>query len=201
MTIEEFHTELEKATTYPLKADFIQKFLVHGTPIVFDGNEENYFEFRRKIALRFGVNNHEVFIVGSAKLGFSYTKGTSFSLESDVDVVIVNEVLFDDYQKKIADYQYQIDKFLKSITVGEAQQYDKFLKYFIKGWMRPDLLPNSFDIKDLREDWFKYYNSISNNKSEVGNYKVTGGLFKSMHYFEKYHMQEIDRIYNKIKMQ
>lgn len=198
MTKEEFNNELKVAVSEELRGKFLQKYLVHGTPFVFNGSEEKYFDFRSRIAQKFNVETHEVFIVGSAKLGFSYEKGTDFSLESDVDVVIVNEKLFDFYHKEICSYQYELDKFYQGITVGENEQYTKFMKYFIKGWMRPDLLPSSFKIEALRKEWFQYFTALSHGRSEIGNYKVSAGLFKSMIYFERYHLQSINRQYQKI---
>lgn len=188
------------ADTTARKSTFIQRNLVYGTPIVFDGDESRYFDFRDRIAKKFKIQHHEVFIVGSAKLGFSYQKNTEFSLESDIDVVLVNESLFDKYHREISDYQYQLDRFIQTITIGEMQQYEKFMKYFVKGWMRPDYIPSSFNIELLRDEWFQYFRSISNGKSEVGNYRVNGGLFKSMHFFEKYHLQSINNQYNKLKI-
>ncbi len=200
MTREEFNTELLKADTLDKRTTFIQRHLVHGTPFVFNNDDPKYFDFRNRIANKFGVHYQEVFIVGSSKLGFSYQNNTEFSLESDIDVVIVNEGLFDKYHRAISEYQYELDKFIQTRTIGEMQQYEKFLKYFIKGWMRPDYIPTSFNIELLRDEWFQYFKSISNDKSEVGNYKVTGGLFKSMYYFEKYHLQSINRQYEKLKL-
>lgn len=200
MTREDFNSELLNADTTEKKSTFIQRHLVHGTPFVFDGDENRYFDFRNRIARKFAIQYHEVFIVGSSKLGFSYQKNTAFTLESDIDVVIVNELLFDKYHKAISDYQYELDRFIQSRTVGEMQQYEKFLKYFVKGWMRPDYIPTSFNIELLRDEWFEYFRSISNGKSEVGNYQVNGGLFKSMHFFEKYHLQSINREYDKLKI-
>lgn len=200
MNREEFNIELLKADTPDKKSTFIQRHLVHGVPYVFNGDENKYFDFRNRIAKRFGVQYQEVFIVGSSKLGFSYQNNTEFSLESDIDVVIVNEQLFDKYQIAISDYQYELDKFYQTRTIGEMQQYEKFMKYFIKGWMRPDYIPTSFSIELLRDEWFQFFRTISNGKSEVGNYRVSGGLFKNMLYFEKYHLQSINREYEKLNL-
>jgi site-specific DNA-adenine methylase len=201
VTIEDFNTELKTCSTVELKSRFIEKNLVHGIPFVFNGSEGDYYNFREKISGKYSVNINDIFVVGSGKLGFSYEKNTDFSLESDVDVVIVNEDLYENYQQAICDYQYQIDRLKKSITVGELEQYNKFLAYFIKGWMRPDLLPTSFDIEILRDDWFQYFRTLSNGKSEVGNYKVSAGLFKNLEYFKKYHLQSITRLYQKITLE
>lgn len=71
-----------------------RRLLLHGTPHVFSGREGDFFEFRRRIADKFDVGFHEVFIVGSAKLGFSPHKEKEFDLDSDIDVVIVSSVLY-----------------------------------------------------------------------------------------------------------
>ena len=127
---------------------------------------------KAKIAKHFGIGFHEVFIVGSAKLGFSYHKNKDFDYNSDVDVVIVNEKLFDDYYDKICDYQYKLDKNTENVSLDELDKYSSFLQYLVKGWMRPDKLPISFQAYILKKEWFDFFNSISNNKSEVGDYQV-----------------------------
>ncbi len=201
MTIEDFIIELKTCSSLELKSRFIEKNLVHGIPFVFNGDEGAFYNFREKISRKYEVNINDISIVGSGKLGFSYEKNTEFSLESDVDVVIVNAGLYENYQQAICDYQYQIDRLKKNITVGELEQYNKFLAYFIKGWMRPDLLPSSFDIEILRDNWFQYFKTLSNGRSEVGNYKVSAGLFKNLGYFKKYHLQSITRLYQKITLE
>lgn len=200
MNREDFNKKLLEANTETKRSRFIQRHLVHGTPFVFSGDDEKYFDFRNRIADKFDVQYEQVFIVGSAKLGFSYQKGTEFSYESDIDVVIVNEKLFDRYHQEMANYQYQLDRKRLDVMVGEMKQYQKFMEYFVKGWMRPDLIPTSFDIDILRKEWFQFFKTISNGKSEVGNYKVSGGLFKNMFFFEKYHLQSINRVFQKLSV-
>src|SRR6516225_2427729 len=63
--------------------DFCRKYSLHGTPYIFRGREDHYYEFRKRIADKFSINFHEVFITGSAKLGFNPHKRTLFSYESD----------------------------------------------------------------------------------------------------------------------
>ena len=82
----------------------------------------------------------------------------------------------------------------KKVTITELKQYHKFLEYSAMGWMRPDLLPNSFTTTRLREDWFNFFSSISHGKSEVGNYKVTAGAFKSYDHLEKYALEGLQKV-------
>lgn len=66
--------------TQDKRINFVSKYLFHGTPHVFSNREEEYFEFRNRIATKFYISFHEVFIVGSSKLGFSYHKEKLFRL-------------------------------------------------------------------------------------------------------------------------
>lgn len=198
MTLENFKEVIKESSDSVKRLIFIQKFLFHGIPSVFKNREDDYFEFRNRIANKFGVGFHEVFIVGSAKLGFSYYKDTQFSYDSDIDVVIVNEKLFEEFYLKISDYQYQLDRQYKTVDLKELKIYNIFLRYLVKGWMRPDKLPTSFQVDLLKSEWFDFFESISYDRSEVGNYKVAAGLFKNYEYLEKYYIKSVEDVYDSL---
>lgn len=198
MTLENFHQYILESDSSQKQLLFVQKFIFHGVPHIFEGRENDYFEFRNRIANKFGVGFHEVFIVGSAKLGFSYHKGTVFNYDSDIDVVIVNERLFEEFYFKITDYQYQLDRQYETVDLRELKTYTHFLRYLVKGWMRPDKLPTSFQVNLLKTEWFDFFESISYGNSEVGNYKVSAGLFKNYEYLEKYYKRSVEDLYNSL---
>ena len=198
MDIKEFYEILNNSKEEKERLRVLRKIVFHGTPAVFNGNEDEFYEFRQLIAEKFGVGFQEVFIVGSAKLGFSYIKETEFTYDSDIDVVIVNRDLFEYYSKLICDYQYNLDQFKKIPSKKELSDYNRFLQYLIKGWMRPDLLPYSFQTGAIKTEWFEFFDSISNGKSNIGNYKVSAGLFKDYSFLEKYHLNGLNQIYQKI---
>lgn len=185
---------VSESNNYDERLKIVRKFIIHGIPYVFQDRENDYYEFRDCIAKNFQINFHEVLILGSAKLGYSYYKDTVFSAESDIDVALVNERLFEWYYNNICNYQYEIDKGNITMTQKEKNQYNIFLQYLIKGWMRPDMLPPKLQILSMKQDWFDFFKSISYNKSPVGNYKVAGGLFKNYHYMEKYYAESLLRI-------
>jgi len=199
MTLHDFNELLLSADRFDARRHFVHKHIFHGTPYVFRGRELDYFEFKSRIANKFQIGFHEIFIVGSGKLGFSYHKGTEFSYDSDIDVVMVNPRLFEKYAKQICDYQYQLDEAGQAPTAREMRMYHQFLQYFIKGWMRPDKLPTSFQVNLLKDDWFDFFRSISYEGSEVGNYKVSAGLYKNYWYLEKYHLRSITAHYNSLR--
>jgi hypothetical protein len=103
-----------------------------------------------------------------------------------VDVAIVSSRLYERIMSSIQDYQMALRENRKAVSSHELEHYHKFLEYGAIGWMRPDLLPSSFRVCELKRDWFDFFDSISHGKSEVGNYKVTGGAFKSYLHLERY---------------
>lgn len=171
--------------------EVVRKYILHGLPIVFEHRENDYFEFRNTIAKNFNIGFHEVFIVGSAKLGYSYHKDSVFSMESDIDVVIVCENLFDEFYEQICEFQYTVDKGRFVLNQYEKDRYNQFLYYMAKGWIRPDKIPERFKLKQIKNEWFSFFKSISYGKSSVGDYKVSGGLFKNYKFLERYYTSSL----------
>lgn len=186
MTKDKFDTLLWESENDADIIDFARKYIIHGIPHVFESREDEFFEFRNRISKHFFVDYYQVYIVGSGKLGFSYLKGTEFSYDSDIDVAIVSEELYDRYLKYIRKFQYDIERSKERLVGQEYKNYIKFLKYMAKGWMRPDLLPTKIEGLNLKTDWFDFFKMISYDKSEVGNYKVNAGVYKNYDYLEYY---------------
>ena len=191
---EELLQKVSESNHYQDYLKIVRKYLVHGTPYVFRDREEDFYEFRELIANNFNINFHEVLIMGSAKMGYSYHKDSNFSAESDIDVALVNEQLFEFYYKEICAYQYDKSKALFTTTQDEEKLYFRFLKYLVRGWMRPDLLPTRVQIATVKNNWFDFFNSISHGRSNVGNYIVTGGVFKSYQYLERYYVESLSKV-------
>lgn len=169
---------------------FAQKYIFHGTPHVFTGREDDYFEFRNRIAQQFRIGFHEVFIVGSAKHGFSYAKGRdSFDFDSDIDVAIVSADLFERFAVIVREYQYSLSSGRVTHTQTETRRHVRFLRYFAKGWIRPDMAKDIINQHESIDNWDLFFKSISFGKSEVGDYKVAAGIFKSYDYLQRYHYQ------------
>lgn len=186
ITKKDLLQQVSASTTYDDCLRIVRKYIIHGTPYVFKEREDDYFEFRDHIANNFKMNFHEVLILGSAKLGYSYHKDSVFSAESDIDVALVSQNLFERFCEDICNYQYEKSKALFTTNQEEEKQYCRFLKYLVRGWMRPDLLPQRIKLKTIKKEWFEFFNSISYGRSPVGNYIVSGGVFKNYHYLERY---------------
>jgi len=198
--MKDFLERLEKIENDEDLLDLTRKEILHGTPFCFKNNDADFYEFRKKIARHFEIGFHEVFITGSGKLGFSPHKETIFSYDSDIDVAIVSDTLFETMMEKIRCYQMQLRESRITVTKREIDRYHRFLEYSAIGWIRPDLLPDSFDIGDIREDWFGFFKSISHGKSEVGNYQVNAGVFKTYRHLEKYTFSGLESIKKSLKV-
>ena len=194
MLISQFDFQLliNQANSFEDYSSLVRKYLFHGLPFVFDNRESDYYDFRATVASKWNVRFHEVLILGSAKLGYSYYKKTSFSLDSDIDVSIVNPMLFEEFVKATADVQYQIERGKIRMTTEEKEKYDKYLRYLVKGWMRPDFLPAKMSGIFDRKNWFDYFRSLSYGRSQVGDYKIAAGLFKNFDYMEKYYVESLN---------
>ncbi|MBF2056352.1 MAG: hypothetical protein IGQ45_03810 [Cyanobacterium sp. T60_A2020_053] len=176
--------------------DFGRKYLIHGTPYIFNNQEDEYYEFRKKISNQFNIAFYEIYITGSAKLGFSPYKQKLFDYDSDIDIAIVSSQLYETMLEPIYYYQMELRKARQNITLNELRQYHSFLEYTAIGWIRPDKLPLSFNVEILKQEWFDFFKSISYGKSEVGDYKVSAGIFKSYSHYEKYTISSLKQIIN-----
>lgn len=198
--MEDFYSGLAATPDEEALLDFCRRHVLHGTPMIFKGNEDAYYEFRKRVASKFGINFHEVFITGSAKLGFSPYKQKPFDYDSDIDVAIISANLYDRIMSYIHEYQMALRENRKAVSYEELKGYHKFLEYGAIGWMRPDLLPTSFRVSELKRDWFDFFDSISHGKSEVGNYKVTAGAFKSYQHLERYVLSGLHSLRTKLQI-
>lgn len=195
MTRDEFLLAVKASGDGGNLVDACRRHLLHGTPHVFATRENSFFDFRRRIADKFRVGFHEVFVVGSAKLGFSPYKEKDFDLDSDIDVVIVSAQLFDSFMEQIGSCQSELRRSRRSVSTREQALYHQFLEYAALGWIRPDKLPLSFTLSRLKNDWFDFFRSISNGNSEVGNYKVAAGIFRSYAHLENYLLEGLLEVY------
>ncbi len=167
----------------------VRRYITHDSkPFYFEADEDRYFSLKNIIADHFKVYPDHVKLVGSAKLGFSLKPKRLWKAmadDSDIDVVIISEQLFNEFWYDIYDFNIG----LTVRTRLADSQYFEFLDYFLRGWIRPDLFPFNNPCKDR---WFDFFKSIS--YGDFGPRKVTGAIFRNMHFFENYHLSNIRRL-------
>ena len=102
--------------------------------------------------------------------------------------------MFESFYLEIRNFQYRLESGLETLTSHEKKEYNRFLSYMIKGWMRPDILScQKLQVSYQKMKWFSYFKSISYNNNLAGNYKVSAGLFKNFDYMEYYYTNSIKK--------
>lgn len=183
--ITEFKDKLNQDTA---EKELINRYLIFGTPYIFKDDESIYYTLKEKIATYFEVSHTDVYMTGSAKLGFSIAPQKLWKKigdDSDIDIAIISEKLFDTFWIDLLDFRIG----LTSRTKQDDIAYRKFLEYFFKGWLRPDLFP--FKYKN-RNAWFDFFKSIS--YKDYDKRKISCAIFRNMHFFQTYHTQNIQNI-------
>lgn len=192
MTKEEFIQELNNISYS--NEELVERYIWFGTPAIFSDCEQTYYDLKREISTQFPVKSkNNIIVVGSAKLGFSIAPRKRFrdiQDESDIDVAIIDEELFDSYWERLFEFNINV----KSRSEKEEYLYQKFLQYFFKGWLRPDLFP--FDFEGKRE-WFDFFSGISYKKYDKR--KVAAAIYKNEYFFKKYHEENIETLREELK--
>ena len=143
---EQFKELIQKLDNHRILA---KVFLLEGTPVVFANSPMKYVIFREQVANRFRVGSQDVCIVGSAKLGFSptpYKYGTTFEENSDVDVVIISNDMFDHGSREL----------FKELNYLRPHLHE--FRHLLEGSNTPDQKCPTVALKN----WKKYKEAIRN---------------------------------------
>ncbi|WP_181306552.1 hypothetical protein [Rufibacter sp. XAAS-G3-1] len=135
---------------------------------------------KKKIAEKFkiSVEEIEIIVVGSAKLGFSITEKWQkdskplpryrlFGPNSDIDLAIICQPLFELIWNELATYSYNRPRF--------PWTSEKFGDYLVCGWIRPDHFPKSVILRRC-DDWWSIFSFLSSTQF-LGRRKIRAGLF------------------------
>ncbi|TAY90229.1 hypothetical protein [Rhizobium leguminosarum] len=191
--IEGFKTDLLSLSSHEIYAKYIEIDQCRGFETLNDGT------LRQIVADHFGISLAEVIIVGSAKLGFTLRpkrardsdeedrpRFSPFSDRSDVDVAIVSPTVFDAVWE-------QTFTFWHSSGYLQGNYWPKggdFRQYIFRGWMRPDMLPSEGTFT-YKNHWFDFFRSLTNLRA-AGDFKISAGLYRNMHFLEHYQHIAID---------
>lgn len=178
--------------------DIVRKYLLDG-PIYFFSQYDNHneFDFKKDIASCLGAHLRDIAIVGSGKLGFSLKpdkdepglyefKKFDFHEEfsSDLDIAVISNSIFDEQLRSL----YKFTSSYKNQEVWKAKGDKKSLAFYIlKGWIKPDFVPQNFLISNEFNDIRVRY------KKEFGR-EINISIFKSWFFFESYHINNIKNI-------
>jgi hypothetical protein len=160
---------------------FIRKRIVFGGCKAYP-DDHDYFELVEAVSSHFNVHPTCVFVVGSAKLGFSIAPSKRYMAfddnHSDIDLVIVSSELFD----KIWEEFHRA----KASSVDWSRR-SAFLKYLFQGWLRPDFFPEV--NSPSTENWWDFFRGVSKDQPA----KVSAAIYRSWNFFEDYQTRCVEQ--------
>jgi hypothetical protein len=123
----------------------------------------------------------KVYIVGSAKLGFSLVEKRTregerlqryrnFRAESDIDLAVISPFVFDQIWRELSEHAH---KSVHSLPWDSGRLGD----YLVHGWLRPDFFPKGVRLKKC-DDWWDCMRLMS-AEGKLGLRKVSGALYRS----------------------
>lgn len=198
MNVEEFkkillEKELEKV---------VAECIFTGIPYIFRDWKEGFDTLKSHLCGNLGIIRKEnIEVVGSARLGFCLDPdsfGRRFSDNSDIDVVVVDERLFDKVWEILLKWNYP--KRFK--LVGNDHRWAKQrMEDLYWGWFRPDKIrytglsfPDALKpLRDISSSWFNAFKSISQVEG-FASLEVSGRLYRTWNHVVMYHVDSLRKI-------
>lgn len=197
-SVEEFtHILLRR----PLE-EVVREYVFQGVPYVFRNQPAALTLLKQHLHSTLGLSEQDVTIVGSAKIGFSLSPDNfsrAFSDDSDVDVLVVNEKLFDLVWMTILKWHYP--RRIENLGGRDAKwarerRQDLYWgalfpdKIRFEGLSFPDVLK---PLRDTSTAWFNAFRSLS-QYSEFVSRDISGRLYRSWDHALLYQMDGLQKI-------
>lgn len=198
LNAEEFQVVLMNS---PIEA-VVEEYVFGGTPHVFRENPETLDVLFNHLSGALEISEQNMTIVGSAKIGFSLSPDAfprQFSEQSDIDVLIVDESLFDKFWMAMLGWHYPRKGF--DLGTWDNRWVKERRKDLYWGWFRPDKvrfkglsLPNILKpLRDISTLWFDSFQSLS-RYPQFANREVSGRLYRTWDHALLYHVHGLRRI-------
>ena len=182
--------------------DVVQQRVFEGPVHAFRQRPGDMNVLRQHLVSHLRLTAEGIVVVGSAKTGFSLSPDNfprPFGVESDIDVVVVDEALFDAYWAICLEYFYprRIGR-LPRPDYGWLQdrKHDVFWGRFEPHYMRyeglsfPEVLR---PLRDLSTAWFNAFRSLSTYGQFRGR-DIKGRLYRSWNHARAYHEDGLRQI-------
>jgi hypothetical protein len=196
MNFDEFY-ELTKSANLDM---VVNSYLLQGPVFYFKGDYRRYFDFKNRISAKLNVHPNNIEVVGSAKLGFRLKMekiGESFGADSDIDVVVVSNDLFEEVWSQLI---LKKNNAWYNLSPKERANLKDCQKNLYWGYIRPDRLPTTAPFSKW---WWGIFEQLS-NCSDYDRRKIRGRLFKSWHHVQMNYCYAIERLmeeYHRLTME
>ena len=154
----------------------VRQVVTHGSAVMV--TDEKYVSLKEAVADALGVNaNQNVFMVGSAKLGFSIKKKCryeSFSELSDIDIAVVTPTTYEQLW-------LEARRLNRPEILWSSDDRNHFRNDHFKGVIKPYLLPDESNLKR------KFFDMEVDLKLASGNpFDITLAVWHDMSALENY---------------
>jgi hypothetical protein len=202
LTVDQFKEALAES---PLAA-VVQQHVFRGLPYVFRDEPASNNLLIGHLCGELSVLEQNVVVVGSAKIGFSMNPDSfprEFSDTSDIDVIVVSDVLFDRVWMTLLEWQYP----RRGINLGRIEdEWARFRRKEIYwGWLVPNEIryeglsfPDTLKpLRNISAKWFNTFQGLS-LYPEFARRQVSGRLYRTWEHALRYHTDGLRRIRDRI---
>jgi hypothetical protein len=204
--------------TYPSVDDFkdillskpletvVQEYIFQRTPYVFRNRPEALKGLKQHLCSALEILDQNIVVVGSAQTGFSLNPNNfprQFSEESDIDILTVDEKLFDEVWMILLKWNYPRRLVKKPGKVEGDWVYSR-RKDIYWGWFSPDEIhyeglsfPEALKpLRDISTKWFNAFRSLSQYTQypEFAHRDVSGRLYRTWNHALLYHVEGLRQV-------
>ena len=175
----------------------LENHVLAGLPYHFFDNPELYQKMVRVLARDLNVDEEDISVVGSARIGFSLAPdkfGQPFGAYSDIDVIVVSPALFDPSWIDIVTNRHSRWSTLRPKTRERLKAHQSY-HYIYQGWIYP---MSVFEALAIGERWFNAFNGLS-KIPELSNRKMNARLYRTWDHARYYHRRGLSQIKRKLE--
>jgi len=184
----------------------VRRYIFSGTPFIFKDCPEKFRSLKKHLCERLGALEENVKIIGSAQTGFSLNPDSfprQFHNASDIDVLVVDEGLFDYIWRAILSWHYprRAQRLPREDWTWKLKRTDEI--YW--GWFCPDKIrfdglsrPEALKpLRDVSTKWFNAFRGLA-RYSEFASRVVSGRLYRTWEHAMLYHVNGLKTIQNRL---
>ena len=186
----------------------VQDYIFQDAPYVFRDRPQALKILKQHLYTALKLSEENIVVVGSAQIGFSLNPDNfprQFSDESDIDILTVDEVLFDKIWMTLLEWQYPLRLSKLGKVLGEWARFRRKEIYY--GWLVPSeikyeglSLPDMLKpLRDISTSWFNAFQSLSLHP-EFASRDVSGRLYRTWEHALRYHVEGLRQIRESIRV-
>jgi hypothetical protein len=181
--------------------DVVRHYVFHGLPYVFRNKPSSLQKLTDHLYSKLNIAAENIVVVGSAKIGFSLSPDAfprKFLPTSDIDVVVVSELMFDEVWHTMLRWNYPRRFSLDGVDWEWSKQRRNDLYW---GWFRPNAIrleglsfPDVLKpLRDISTTWFNAFRSLSLIGDFAGR-DVHGRLYRTWEHALRYHSDGLQQV-------